>query len=94
MGIKKIKIAIIGAGNMADEHLKSLSSYKNVKFVGIYNRSKSNAKKLIKKYKILDYYSDIKKMYKTTKADGVVVALSPDVLIQFSKKFLTILGNV
>ena len=52
MGIKKIKIAIIGAGYMADEHLKVLTKLQNVELVGIFNRTKKNAMKLKKKYKI------------------------------------------
>ena len=86
MGLKKVKIAIIGGGYMADEHLKVLSKFKNVSLVGIYNRTRSNAIKLKKKYKIREHYSNIEKMYYETKADGVIVAISPDVLKNLIKK--------
>ena len=46
MGIKKVKIAIIGAEYMADEHLKVLTKLENVELVGISNRTKKNAMKL------------------------------------------------
>lgn len=86
MGLKKVKIALVGGGYMADEHLKVLSKFKNVSLVGIYNRTKSKAIKLKRKYKINKYYSNIDKMYNETKADGVIVALSPDVLKNLIKK--------
>ena len=52
MGVKKIKIAVVGAGYMANEHLKVLSKFKNVELSGIFSRTKKRALKLKKKYKI------------------------------------------
>ena len=86
MGIKKIKIAIIGAGYMADEHLKVLTKLQNVELVGIFNRTKKNAMKLKKKYKIQYFFSKIDDMYKKTKADGVIVAISPNIIKKISKE--------
>ena len=37
MGVKKIKIAVVGAGYMANEHLKVLSKFKNVELVSLSN---------------------------------------------------------
>ena len=76
----KNKIAIIGAGGMADEYLKVLSKLNNIRIVGICNRTKKNSLKLKRKYQIEKTFSKISQMYKETKPDGVIVALSPDIL--------------
>ena len=39
MSLRKNKVAIIGAGEMANEYLKVLSNMRNVDIVGIYNRT-------------------------------------------------------
>ena len=49
MGIKKIKIAVVGAGYMVNEHLKVLSKFKNVELSGIFSRTKKKALALKKK---------------------------------------------
>ena len=76
----KNKIAIIGAGGMADEYLKVLSKLNNIRVVGICNRTKKNSLKLKRKYQIEKTFSKISQMYKETKPDGVIVTLSPDIL--------------
>ena len=37
---KKIKIVVVGAGYMVNEHLKVLSKFKNVELSGIFSRTK------------------------------------------------------
>jgi predicted dehydrogenase len=37
--IKKIKIAIIGAGNIAEEHIKAFKAQDNCDLIGIYSRT-------------------------------------------------------
>ena len=44
--MNKIKLAIIGAGNMANEYLKVLSNYNNLDLVGIFSRTFSKAENL------------------------------------------------
>ncbi len=41
---KKFKVAVIGAGNMACEHLKVFNNIKQVRLVGIYSRTKKKLK--------------------------------------------------
>ena len=82
MSLKKNKIAIIGAGEMANEYLKVLSKNKNVEVVGIYNRTLSKSLKLKKKFKIKNVFEKIDEMYRVSKPEGVIVAISPDKLKQ------------
>ena len=89
MGVKKIKIAVVGAGYMANEHLKVLSKFKNVELSGIFSRTKKRALELKKKYKIKTIYASIDQMQKTSKADGVIIAISPDNLKKISKSIFS-----
>jgi predicted dehydrogenase len=95
MIFKKNKIAVIGAGGMAEEYLKVLSKLNTIRIVGICNRTKKNSLKLKKKYKIEKIFNKINQMYKETEPDGVIVALSPDILkkkikqiFSFNSKYL------
>tara|TARA_X000000950_G_C13916078_1_gene661084 strand:+ start:3304 stop:4263 length:960 start_codon:yes stop_codon:yes gene_type:complete len=78
MGINiKKRVAFIGAGYMSNEHIKVFKSLKK-KFLikGIYNRTKSKALTLSKKYKIPYVAKTIEDLYKTTSADLVVVSIN------------------
>ena len=47
MGLdRKIKVAFIGAGNMAKEHIKAFSSLENVELTGIFSRTKEKSEAL------------------------------------------------
>ena len=46
--MKKIRVSIIGAGNMANEYLKVLSPNKNIELSGIFSRTFAKAE-LLKK---------------------------------------------
>ena len=41
-----LKVAIIGAGYMAKEHIKAFQDIKNVQIIGIYSRTYLNAQNL------------------------------------------------
>ena len=55
----KIKIGIIGAGNIAVEHLKVLKNIKDFSVLGIVSRTQKKAKKLGKKFGIKKIFSSI-----------------------------------
>lgn len=70
------RIAIVGAGNMAEEHIKAFSSIDGVTISGIHSRNTLRAANLAKKYQI-DLVSDsVASLYNQTKATGLVVAVS------------------
>lgn len=77
MGLKlKKKIVFIGAGYMANEHIKVIKNLKkNFLVQGIYNRTRSKALILSKKYKIPHVALSIKDLYKNSLADLVVVSI-------------------
>jgi len=70
------KLALIGAGNMAREHLKVMRALQDVDVVGIFSRTSSRAKALASEFDIGFVSSSIAELYETTRADGVVIAVS------------------
>ena len=81
MGLKKnskklLHVSIIGAGYMAEEHIKALKKFKNVKILGIMSKKGISASKLSKKYKIKNVCTDIKSLYEWTSVDLLIVAVT------------------
>ncbi len=72
----EIKVAIIGAGNMAEEHIKVFSSLGNFSVKGIYNRTFKKADSLALNYDIPIVAKSISALYEKTKADILLVAVS------------------
>ena len=70
------KIVLIGAGNMAREHLRVIRALQDVDVVGIFSRTSSRAKALASEFDIGFSASSIAELYETTRADGVVIAVS------------------
>lgn len=87
--MKIFKVAIIGSGRMAEEHLKVLSRIQNFNVTGIFNRTISKAKKLKKKYNIDYAATSISDLFYKTKADLLIIAINEialrKILIQVTK---------
>lgn len=73
--MKKWKIAIVGAGYMAQEHARAFASLNNVEIVGVCGRTLSKAEELAANFNTV-LYKNIKEMYDATQADVVVVAVN------------------
>lgn len=73
--MKKWKIAIVGAGYMAQEHAKAFASLRSIELVGIYSRTRARAAALADRYgmKVCD---SVEELYRETRADAVVVAVT------------------
>ncbi len=69
------KIAFIGAGYMASEHLKAFYDLPNVHLSGIFTRTIDKALALKSVYPDLEIYDSINSLYSKTKADLVVIAV-------------------
>ena len=70
-----IKIAIIGAGYMAEEHIKAFQQIKLCQISAIISRSKEKVIQLAKKYRIPNIVNDIGQLKKISKANLVVVTV-------------------
>ncbi len=73
--MKKIKVAFVGAGYMANEHIKSFADESDVELVGIYSRTKSRAISLSINFKIKYVCNSIEELYNKTKANIIVVCV-------------------
>ena len=69
------RLAVIGAGYMADEHIKAFSDIPEVSIVGIYSRTQERSDNLAKNYGIAKVYDSIRSLYEGTQADLVVIAV-------------------
>ncbi|MGQ0684322.1 Gfo/Idh/MocA family protein [Bradyrhizobium sp.] len=80
--MKKWKVAIVGAGYMAQEHAKALSSIDGVELVGVCGRTRQRADVLAHAHG-MPVYQSISEMFADTQADAVVVTVNelsmPDV---------------
>lgn len=74
--MNRIKVAVIGAGRMADEHIRAFTDISGVRVVGIHSRSLSRAKRLSEKYNVPNVYESVGSLYRETNADILVVAVS------------------
>lgn len=73
--MKKRKIAIVGAGYMAQEHAKAFASLPDVEISGVCGRTRSRAEALAAMHGAR-VYDSISAMYRDTQADAVVVAVN------------------
>jgi len=73
--MKMIKVAIIGAGSMAREHIHAFGSLENVIIKGIFSRTRSRAEALAREMEIPVVADDIADLKRRTGADLVVVAV-------------------
>jgi predicted dehydrogenase len=69
-----IDIGIAGIGHMGKMHLFNLSKRKDVKIIGIADKSKKNHK-LAKKYGSKNVYSDYKELFEKEDLDAVIISL-------------------
>lgn len=72
----QVRVALIGAGKIAPEHLKVLHAFDDVALAGICNRGNSDLTPLAKEFEIEQTFSDWVQMLDTVQPDAVVVLVS------------------
>lgn len=70
-----IRIAIIGAGYMAEQHADALKEMENVKLVGVHSRTHEKAIAFAQKFGIELIATNIADLFYKSKADAVIVAV-------------------
>ena len=76
--MSKIHLGIIGAGFIANEHIKVVKNIKYFRIIGITSRTNKNSYYLAKKYNIDKVYKNYKDMAKDNKIDAFLVLVSAD----------------
>jgi predicted dehydrogenase len=71
-----VKVAIVGAGNMAREHIRAFRGLPAVQVVGIFSRTEQRAHALAREFEIPKVCASIEELYLSTRADLVVVTVT------------------
>lgn len=74
--MKSCKVAFVGAGYMASEHMKAFSGIKGVELVGVFSRSRDRAEQLAACYAGMKVCDSIAELYQQTSADLIVVTVT------------------
>ncbi len=72
----KVRVAIIGAGYMAQEYFKALSQFSQIEVVGIFARNKNAALAIVGEESDVYIASSVEDLYLKTLAHAVIVAVS------------------
>ena len=70
-----IRVAFVGAGNMAEEHAKVFLALDHVQLVGVSGRTKARAIEFADQFGISEVCSSIPELYERTKPDLLVIAV-------------------
>jgi predicted dehydrogenase len=70
------KVAIVGAGNMAGQHIRAFSDIDGVDVCGIQSRTREKAEALAARWKIRYVVDSVRELYDVCRPDLVVVAVS------------------
>ena len=75
MSPQTCKIAFIGAGNMAREHIRAFADVPGVMLAGIHSRTRARAEELAAEYQVAGVYDSVAELYEQTRAELVVVTV-------------------
>lgn len=70
-----VKVAIVGAGYMAREHIRAFGGLPGVHVAGIFSRTEARARELAQEFKIPEVCSSVADLYSRTQADLVIVTV-------------------
>ncbi len=74
---KAVRIAFVGAGYMAEEHLKVFSSFNDIEITGIFSRTIEKSALLQKNYKIKNLCNSIKELYEKGQPQLLIICVPP-----------------
>jgi predicted dehydrogenase len=86
--MKKPSIAIVGAGNIADNYIKIIKKEKIFNILAITSRTKKKATKLALKYNIKNIYDSTPQMIADHELEGIIILVSADQIFLVTKKLL------
>jgi predicted dehydrogenase len=72
--LSQLKVAFVGAGYMAEEHMRAFASLPDVTIAGVHSRTRERAEKLAASYNT-QVYDSVSELYNKTGADLVVVTV-------------------
>lgn len=81
----KLKIGIVGVGNIADIHAQALNESSNAKLVSVYSRNKNNVQNFGEKYNI-SWHTDWDKFISDQNLDAVSICTPNGTHLDYGKK--------
>ncbi|HLT51511.1 MAG TPA: Gfo/Idh/MocA family oxidoreductase [Arenibacter sp.] len=84
----KIKIALIGAGFIADYHVRGLQTLAHVEIVAVVSKNLDNAQKFALKYHIKEALNDISLLVKRDNLDAVIISTPNQFHAPYALEFL------
>ena len=82
------KIALIGAGYIADFHARGLQTIPNVEIVAVVAKEMDEAKEFAKKYNIKDTYTEISDIIEREDVDAVIIGTPNQFHAPYAIEFL------
>ena len=86
--MSNIRLGIIGAGYISQEHLKVIQAMDGVNAVGITSRTNSKAEYLAKIYSIEKVYDNIKDLINKCKPDALMILVSANQIFEVTKNMI------
>lgn len=83
-----IRLGIIGAGNIAKEHMDVINIIDGVRVVGLTSRTLLKAESLAKKYQVDNVYNNVDNLIEKCDLDGIMLLVSANQLYDLSSKLL------
>ena len=88
-GNSRWRVALLGAGYIADWHARAIASIRGVELVAVCDQVLSRAEALAKKFNVPRVYGSLEPMLAAKQVDSVHVLLPPDFHFQAAHKILT-----
>ena len=79
------RVAVIGAGNMAHQHIRAFADIPGVEVAGIYSRTRSRAESLAEQHAIDAVCGSVAELYEKTQAQLAVVAVNVEAMSAVSR---------
>jgi hypothetical protein len=84
MKATECKVAFVGAGNIALEHIRAFADMERVTLSGIFSRTRTRAETLAKEFQIGGVYNSLDELYEGTHADLVVITVFETAMLPVS----------
>jgi len=86
--MSNIHLGIIGAGYIAQEHLKVIQAMAGVRAVGITSRTKSKAEELARRYDVEEVFENVDDLINKCKPNALMILVSANQIYKITKKLI------
>jgi len=86
--MSNVRLGIIGAGYIAQEHLKVIQAMAGVCAVGITSRTNSKAEELARKYDIEEVFENVDDLINRCKPNALMILVSANQLYEVTQKII------